>query len=1236
MFTLIGMQWTFASVLFVLAHGLVAAAADNGMAARWTQYREAMRKDPALLRFYTFENLASPTDPVYNVAPKDPNASLTFKLQPKPGVSNQSLSLIEGRWPGKKGVRLDQGYLAAPMFALATRAFTATLWFRKNGPGVHRGNNETPNGTLISLGNGYYDGWRVTTTYPERTLSFEIGRSKPAKSSIGIRSVDAAGDGAWHHLAAVWNGAEMRLYLDGMMSAIGMYNGNYTSPGKDGNFRLGYANAGVGSVVLDVDEAAVFSRAFSEEEILRAAYLHLDVPPAFISALRQAEGQIQQKQYAAAEAGLAAILKAKGLHPELAAVTQLRLATVLNLQKKHTAAITEFADLVNADKLPARFGSQAMAESMRLLADVPPSAYPRPLLEKIMVQPNLAGKERRSLQLGLARSLREEGNPGEARKHYQNLLADPEMPIPERLTVQLELAHVCFEAKDYGAARKEYERIINAVETPLQMQSLALMRTADSYLRETNWDGAKKILTRMCQMKGDNVLLPVRSHGKRETPYQLSEIQDAAAHHREEAKERLEELERLKLGKPERDPMASRLDFRLPTPNLMLYVATNGSDANPGTLPRPFATLERARDEIRSLKTKGALPSGGVGVYVRGGDYPVKMPFSLVAVDSGTESSPITYQSYPGESARFTGGQKISGAEPVRDAAILNRLPPEARGKVMQLDLKAWGVTNIPKLKRGGYASGSGFKTYPQMEVFFNGRPLELARWPNDAYAKVVDISTTDTHRIHSATGSKKGEFVYEGDRPNRWKEEHDIWVYGYWFWDWADSYEKVISIDPEAKKITLATPYHRYGYRKGQRFYALNLLCEIDRPGEMFLDREQGLLYFYPPSDPAQATMELSRFEKIMVTMDGLKNVHFRGITWELGSGDAFIMKNSTNCALVACTVRRFGGDGVSILGGARCGLLACDIYTMGRGGVEIVGGNRKDLSPGSHYVENCHMYDLSRIDHTYTPAVQVDGVANRVVHNLLHDSPSSAMRVEGNDHRIEFNDVSRVLLESDDQGAVDMWGNPSYRGNVFRYNYWHHIGNGLGVGQAGIRLDDAISGTLIYGNVFYRCSDGNFGGVQIHGGKDNCVDNNIFVECRSAISFTPWRAARWKEFLARPEVAKKLMGDVNISQPPYRTKYPELVTLNEGVDANNIWRNLAVNCEKFLARDSGVNNQTDNLQTRKDPGFEDMANGNFRLKPGSPIYDRFSFRPIPFAEIGLYKSEFRPSLPTTGGNTK
>ena len=40
------------------------------------------------------------------------------------------------------------------------------------------------------------------------------------------------------------------------------------------------------------------------------------------------------------------------------------------------------------------------------------------------------------------------------------------------------------------------------------------------------------------------------------------------------------------------------------------HVATAGSDANPGTREKPFATLSAARDAIRRLKARGAEDAG--------------------------------------------------------------------------------------------------------------------------------------------------------------------------------------------------------------------------------------------------------------------------------------------------------------------------------------------------------------------------------------------------------------------------------------------------------------------------------------------------------------------------------------------------------------------------------------------------------------------------------------------------
>lgn len=709
--------------------------------------------------------------------------------------------------------------------------------------------------------------------------------------------------------------------------------------------------------------------------------------------------------------------------------------------------------------------------------------------------------------------------------------------------------------------------------------------------------------------------------------------QDTPAHHRLEAEECLREIDRIEKGLPARDPTATRT--ALPKhlkPAIAFYVATNGNDANPGTQEKPFCSLERARDAVRDWKQKhsGRLPAGGVEIVLRGGEYSVTKTLELTAQDSGDEQSPVVYRAAAGEKPILRGGIRVTGFHPISDAAILARLPEESRGKVLCADLRSLGVKKLNPLVLGGFCSGRGFTTHPTQELFFDGKAMTLARWPNQGFATVRDIVVKDGEPSHGLVGSKTGRFLYDGDRPSRWLKENDAWLYGYWFWGWADSYEAIASIDPQKREITLKPPFSTYGYRKGQTYCAVNVLAEIDMPGEWYLDRTSAVLYFWPPANVEQATVELSLNDFPFVKMQNTSHVAWEGLTWELGGSNAIVANNANHCLLAGCTIRRCAGDAVTI-DGTNNGVLSCNIDSFGRGGVMVSGGNRKTLAPGRNFIENCDISNLSRIDHTYTSAAVVSGVGNRIAHNRLHDIPSSAIRVGGNNHIVEFNDVFRVVLESDDQGGIDMWGDPTFRGNIFRYNSWRSIGNwqhpneAPDCGQAGIRLDDAISGVLIYGNVFYRASAGKlgFGGIQIHGGKDNIVDNNLFVDCESAVSLSAWDDARWKQFVSKsldaPEIDRKL----------YVEKYPTLAELAEHANRNTIARSLIVECRQFLRRDSKQLDLFENWETATDPGFRNLVKGDFHLQSPVPAATRIGWRPIPVEEIGLYRDAFRKELP-------
>lgn len=123
--------------------------------------------------------------------------------------------------------------------------------------------------------------------------------------------------------------------------------------------------------------------------------------------------------------------------------------------------------------------------------------------------------------------------------------------------------------------------------------------------------------------------------------------------------------------------------------------------------------------------------------------------------------------------------------------------------------------------------------------------------------------------------------FAYAGDRPSRWTSEKDLWMFGYWDHDWADSTDRVASINPGAKTITLQTT-GKYRVRSGQRYYAFNALSELDMPGEYYIDRQDGILYFWPDEPlTEQSSFDVSMSQGFIRGSD-FSNIRFEDIYFE------------------------------------------------------------------------------------------------------------------------------------------------------------------------------------------------------------------------------------------------------------------------------------------------------------------------------------------------------------------
>src|SRR5690606_12455894 len=130
---------------------------------------------------------------------------------------------------------------------------------------------------------------------------------------------------------------------------------------------------------------------------------------------------------------------------------------------------------------------------------------------------------------------------------------------------------------------------------------------------------------------------------------------------------------------------------------------------------------------------------------------------------------------------------------------------------------------------------------------------------------------------------------------------------------------------------------------------------------------------------------------------------------------------------------------------------------------------------------VTNSEFYDVNRWNQTYCPPIMLRGVGNRVTHNYIHDVPHSAILLHGNDHLIEYNHIARVCQNADDAGAIYMGRNPSERGTLIRYNYFHDIESETHW-VAAIYFDDGAGGGRVFGNVFYKTGDPKFGAIFVH----------------------------------------------------------------------------------------------------------------------------------------------------------
>lgn len=603
-----------------------------------------------------------------------------------------------------------------------------------------------------------------------------------------------------------------------------------------------------------------------------------------------------------------------------------------------------------------------------------------------------------------------------------------------------------------------------------------------------------------------------------------------------------------------------------------LFVDPNGDDSNPGSFERPLATLERARAAVRDLKRGGRLPAGGVAVTLRGGTYYRTSTLVLSAADSGASGQPVGWRAYPGESPRISGGKRLTGWTAVTSSdADWARIHASTTLYKASVSIPSWG--DGPPWREGGALA----------ELFYDGAPMQLGRWPNrDAGNPVRGMA-----RI---TGAGK-RLSSEPPVPAQWAtapllgEVNRPWAYvntnGY-----LDELFRIEAVSES--DFDLAAPSHPLNAQA--LGYVTNLLEAVDEPGEYWIDRDAGVVYFSPPDgqnpDARGGEAIVSSLSQALVQADSTSSkLRFQGLTFEAGQRDLLIVNGNGN-AVESCTFRNAGNAGLWLAGSGHqvahstfSGLGGVSIYTVGPG---VPGPNRdtQNASKGVT-VSHCDVHDGARYFHNGVPGMKLGGSGHRFRNNAVHHLPWSAIFLFAKSTIIELNEFHHTQQEGSDAGTIYTWENRKAAVEI-RHNYFHDVPRpappwSQGSALVAIYLDSdhgpaMTTGFKVRGNIIYRYGDGSAGGGArgtgiVNKGAGNIIQNNLFARCDT----------------------------------PYLTdgKGTGTVTGNQG------WV-------------TGTSLPPGNIQ--QEPAFLDEVNGNLANRPdGSTVLAGTAER-IPFSSIGIH----------------
>lgn len=572
--------------------------------------------------------------------------------------------------------------------------------------------------------------------------------------------------------------------------------------------------------------------------------------------------------------------------------------------------------------------------------------------------------------------------------------------------------------------------------------------------------------------------------------------------------------------------------------DIHLYVATYGNDSQPGTKDLPFATLAKARHAVRELKRDN---EGPITVLVRGGTYYLENTLELFPGDSGTPSAPVTYAAYPGELVTISGGRKLECRwHQYRDGILM---------------------CELPEVKEGGL----GFT-----QLFVNGKRQIRARFPNyddsapKEFSGYIRAAGKVSDEIQDLDPGPDDDMTFSGGAPRgvlfdpatftqkRWARPGEAVIHIFQAYHWGNLQWRVKQIDWDQHIIWFGDGGQQMGVKytaspcevdQRSQFYIENVFEELDAPGEWYLDRGKGILYYFPPADvdPDTALVEVPVLQQAVrltgtqanpvhdVTLKGFRIAHTVSTflepytipsksDWSIHRGGAVFSEGARNCSVEACYFDAIGGNAVFVSSYNRGILITgCKFTETGDSAICFVGSldntvGTQRIFPYECRAENNLIHDCGVF------GKQIAGIyisrAKRIVaaHNEIYNMPRAGICIGDGTwggHLIEYNNIHNTCRETGDHGPFNAWGRDMYwcltqsheaytaehsheagqvkidamEPVVLRQNFFKESAGW------GIDLDDGASNYDIYNNLCVGIS------IKLREGAYRTIHNNIFV---------------------------------------------------------------------------------------------------------------------------------------------